>query len=94
MDRAKLTIKTSVKNWEKYWKVIGKRWSNKLYRQMHAAGNKKKNPNIVIIIYSNAKYYKLIIFFTYDSIFFKFNVSIFKAILPPSRIKIGLAVYF
>ena len=95
MDRAKMTIKTSMKNWEKYWKVIDKRWSNKLHRQMHAASNKnKKNPNIVIIIYSNAKYYKLIIFFTYDSIFFKFNVSIFKAILPPSQIKIGLTLYF
>ena len=82
MDRAKLAIKASVKNWEKYWEVIDKRWSYQLHKHLHATGNNKIS-YIVIIIYSNAKHYKLIIFFTYDNIFFKSNVSISKAILPP-----------
>ena len=37
MDRAKLAIKASVKNWEKYLKVIDKRWLNQLHRHLHAA---------------------------------------------------------
>ena len=41
MDRAKLAIKASVKNWEKYWKVMDKRWSNQLHRHLHVVGNKK-----------------------------------------------------
>ena len=28
MDRAKWTIKASMKIWEKYWEVIDKRWTN------------------------------------------------------------------
>ena len=41
MDRAKLAIKASVKHWEKYWKVIDRRWESQLHRHLHAAGNKK-----------------------------------------------------
>ena len=61
MDRVKLARKASVRIWEKYWEVIDKRWLDQLHRHLHAVGNKKKNPYIVIIIYSNAMYYKLII---------------------------------
>ena len=41
MDRAKLAIKASVKQWEKYWEVIDRRWEGQLHRHLHAAGNKK-----------------------------------------------------
>ena len=37
MDEVKLTIKTSMKNWE----VIDKMWSNQLHRHLHVVGNKK-----------------------------------------------------
>ncbi|RVW32407.1 hypothetical protein CK203_109279 [Vitis vinifera] len=37
MDRAKLAIKASVKQWEKYWEVIDKRWEGQLHRHLHAA---------------------------------------------------------
>ncbi|KAL6322915.1 hypothetical protein AAG906_021820 [Vitis piasezkii] len=30
MNKAKLAIKASVKQWEKYWKVIDRRWENLL----------------------------------------------------------------
>ena len=43
MDRAKLAIKASVKQWEKYWKVIDRMWEGQLHRHLHAAGNKKKS---------------------------------------------------
>ena len=39
MDRAKSAIKASVKQWEKYWEVIDRRWEGQLHR--HATGNKK-----------------------------------------------------
>ena len=41
MDRAKLAIKASIKQWEKYWEVIDKRWEGQLHRHLHATGNKK-----------------------------------------------------
>ena len=41
MDRAKLTIKASVKQWEKYWEAIDRRWEGQLHRHLHAAGNRK-----------------------------------------------------
>ena len=41
MDRAKLAIKTSVKQWEKYWEVIDRRWEGQLHKHLHATGNKK-----------------------------------------------------
>ncbi|RVW22577.1 hypothetical protein CK203_098976 [Vitis vinifera] len=37
MDRAKLAIKASVKQWEKYWEVIDHRWEGQLHRHLHAA---------------------------------------------------------
>ncbi|KAL6340560.1 hypothetical protein AAG906_010468 [Vitis piasezkii] len=37
MDRAKLAIKASVKQWEKYWEVIDRRWEGQLHRHLHAA---------------------------------------------------------
>ena len=39
MDRAKLVIKVSNKNWKKYWDIIDRRWEEQLYRHWHAAGN-------------------------------------------------------
>ena len=41
MDKAKLAIKASVKQWEKYWDVIDRRWESQLNRHLHVAGNKK-----------------------------------------------------
>ena len=41
MDRAKLAIKASVKQWEKYWEVIDRRWEGQLHRHLHVVGNKK-----------------------------------------------------
>ncbi|KAL6329801.1 hypothetical protein AAG906_037509 [Vitis piasezkii] len=35
MDRAKLAIKASVKQWEKYWEVIDRRWEGHLHRHFH-----------------------------------------------------------
>ena len=85
MDRAKLAIKASVKHWEMYWEVIDIRWANQLHRHLHVAGNTKKFLTRLLLSYLKAKYYKLIFFFfTSVSIFFKSNVSIFKAILQPS----------
>nr|CAN76601.1 hypothetical protein VITISV_012928 [Vitis vinifera] len=37
MDRAKLAIKASVKQWEKNWEVIDKMWECQLHRHLHAA---------------------------------------------------------
>ncbi|RVX00544.1 hypothetical protein CK203_036911 [Vitis vinifera] len=37
MDRAKLAIKASVKQWEKYWEVIDRRWEGQLHRHLHVA---------------------------------------------------------
>ena len=41
MDRANLSIKASVKHWEKYGEVIDKRWTGQLHRHLHVTGNKK-----------------------------------------------------
>ena len=41
IDGAKLAIKASIKQWEKYWEVIDRRWEGQLHRHLHAAGNKK-----------------------------------------------------
>ena len=41
MDRAKLAIKASVKQWEKYWEVIDRKWEGQLHSHLHAASNKK-----------------------------------------------------
>ncbi|RVW86617.1 hypothetical protein CK203_045654 [Vitis vinifera] len=38
IDGAKLAIKASVKQWEKYWEVIDRRWEGQLHRHLHAAG--------------------------------------------------------
>ena len=43
MDRAKLTIKASVKHWKMYWEVIDIRWVNQLHRHLHAIGNTKNS---------------------------------------------------
>ena len=43
MDKAKLAIKASVKQWEKYREVIDRRWEGQLHRHLHAAGNKKNS---------------------------------------------------
>ena len=80
----KLAIKASVKHWERYWEVIDISWANQLHRHLHAAGNTNNFLIQLLLSYLKAKYYKLIIFFTSVSIFFKSNASIFKAILPPS----------
>ncbi|XP_073138631.1 uncharacterized protein [Henckelia pumila] len=37
MDRAKLSIKESVKDWKLYWVVIDDRWYNQLHQHLHAA---------------------------------------------------------
>ncbi|XP_075512623.1 uncharacterized protein LOC142548185 [Primulina tabacum] len=37
MDRAKLSIKESVKDWQLYWDVIDERWYNQLHQHLHAA---------------------------------------------------------
>ena len=41
MDKAKLAIKASVMQWEKYWEFIDRMWEGQLHRHLHAAGNKK-----------------------------------------------------
>ena len=56
MDRAKLAIKASVKQWEKYWEVIDRRWEGQLHRHLHAASNKK----ILYIFFINFFKYKLL----------------------------------
>ena len=61
MDRAKLAIKASVKQWEKYWEVIDRRWEGQLHRHLHVAGNKKNSLYIYFLFFSNTNYYKLII---------------------------------
>ncbi|XP_073034578.1 uncharacterized protein [Primulina eburnea] len=38
MDRAKLCIQQSVKDWKLYWDVIDERWYNQLHQHLHAAG--------------------------------------------------------
>ena len=43
IDRAKLTIKASVKHWERYWEVIDIRWANQFHRHLHAVGNTKNS---------------------------------------------------
>ncbi|KAL6334681.1 hypothetical protein AAG906_021233 [Vitis piasezkii] len=42
MDRAKLTIKASVKQWEKYWEVIDRKWEGQLHETFACYGNRKK----------------------------------------------------
>ncbi|XP_075500071.1 uncharacterized protein LOC142538644 [Primulina tabacum] len=37
MDRAKLSIKESVKDWQLYWDVIDEHWYNQLHQHLHAA---------------------------------------------------------
>ncbi|RVW41784.1 hypothetical protein CK203_107205 [Vitis vinifera] len=47
MDRAKLAIKASVKQWEKYWEVIDRRWESQLHSHLHAVDEwirKRKEP--------------------------------------------------
>ena len=39
MDRAKLAIKVLVKQWEKYWEVINRRWEGQLHKHLNAVGN-------------------------------------------------------
>ena len=41
MDSAKLAIKTSIKQWKKYWEVIDRRWEGQLHRDLYAVSNKK-----------------------------------------------------
>ena len=89
MDRAKLAIKASVKNREKYWEVMDKRWSNQLHRHLHVAGN-KKIPYIVFIIYSNAKYYILIIFLLMTTYFLNPMFHYSKQFSHHPKIKIRL----
>ncbi|RVX12125.1 hypothetical protein CK203_010766 [Vitis vinifera] len=36
MNITKLAIKASVKQWEKYWEVIDRRWEGQLHRHLHA----------------------------------------------------------
>ena len=57
MDRAKLAIEASVKQWEKYWEVIDRRWGGQLHRHLLVVSNKK----ILYIFFSSTNYYKLII---------------------------------
>ena len=38
MNRAKLVIKASNKNW-KYWDIIDRGWEGQLHRHLHTAGN-------------------------------------------------------
>ncbi|RVX02302.1 hypothetical protein CK203_028397 [Vitis vinifera] len=35
MDRANLAIKAYVKQWEKYWEVIDRRWEGQLHKHLH-----------------------------------------------------------
>ena len=56
MDRAKLAIKASVKQWEKYWEVIDRRWEGQLHRHLHVAGNKKILYIFFILFYCFFKY--------------------------------------
>ncbi|RVW44302.1 Methionine S-methyltransferase [Vitis vinifera] len=37
MNRAKLVIKASIKQWEKYWEVIDRKWECQLHRHLHVA---------------------------------------------------------
>ncbi|KAL6345486.1 hypothetical protein AAG906_017207 [Vitis piasezkii] len=37
MDRAKLVIKASVNQWEKYWELIDRRWEGQLHKHLHIA---------------------------------------------------------
>ena len=56
MDRAKLAIKTSVKQWEKYWEVIDRRWESQLHKYLHVVGDKRILYIFFIIIFK----YKLL----------------------------------
>ncbi|KAL0463270.1 UNVERIFIED_CONTAM: hypothetical protein Slati_0214600 [Sesamum latifolium] len=38
MDRPKLTVKASVRKWEKHWEIIDNLWYQQLHRHLHAAG--------------------------------------------------------
>ena len=86
MNRAKLVIKASVKQWEKDWEVID-------------SGGKVNCTNICMLQVIKKFLYIFLLFFiiffkykllstdhylTYDNIFFKPNVPIFKAFLQPS----------
>ena len=61
MDKAKLAIKASIKQWEKYWAIIDRIWEGQLHRHLHVAGNKKNSLYIYFLFFSNTNYYKLII---------------------------------
>ncbi|XP_051147895.1 uncharacterized protein LOC127263021 [Andrographis paniculata] len=37
MDRAKMAIKTAVKDFQQYWDIIDERWYNQLHQDLHAA---------------------------------------------------------
>ena len=39
MDRVKLAIKASNKNWKKYWDIINKRWEGQLHKYLHIVDN-------------------------------------------------------
>ena len=67
----------------------GKKLSNQLHRHLHVAGN-KKIPYIVIIIYSNAKYYKLVIFLLMTTYFLNPMFHYLKQFSHLPEIKIGL----
>ena len=54
MDKVKLAIKASVKQWEKYWEVIDRRWGGQLHRHLHVVSN-KKIPYIFFIIFFKYK---------------------------------------
>ena len=60
MDKAKLAIKASVMQWEKYWEFIDRMWEGQLHRHLHAAGNKKFFIYF-LLFFSSTNYYKLII---------------------------------
>ena len=51
MDRAKLANKTLIKQWEKYWEVINRRWEGQLHRNLHVTSNKKILYIFFIIFY-------------------------------------------
>ncbi|KAK4385538.1 hypothetical protein Sango_2677800 [Sesamum angolense] len=60
MDRAKMTIKASVRKWEKYWEIIDDRWYRQLHRHLHAAKVRRGVKEVIkrlepdLIVQSNA----------------------------------------
>ena len=68
--------------------MIDKRWSDQLHKHLYVVGNKKNL--IVIIIYSNAKYYTLIIFLLMTAYFLNPMFQYSKQFSHHPEIKIGL----